>query len=148
MRISDWSSDVCSSDLPSRPIPPKILSAAQDQLDFIEQEKLRELFAQRCLGGHPTGIDTPIFIIECEGDCHSKSGSFAIDEKWFPSLEESLAFLAAEFPIIEKNDFGGTSGKLIRLTLAPVDDKHLIWEVLPIVHRKVVLVFSGCLPSS
>src|SRR3546814_8058388 len=90
MRISDWSSDVCSSDLPSRPIPPKILSAAQDQLDFIEQEKLRELFAQRCLGGHPTGIDTPIFIIECEGDCHSKSGSFAIDEKWFPSLEESL----------------------------------------------------------
>src|SRR3546814_1013118 len=35
------------ADQPSRPIPPKILSAAQDQLDFIEQEKLRELFAQR-----------------------------------------------------------------------------------------------------
>src|SRR3546814_6696083 len=77
------------ADQPSRPIPLKILSAAQDQLDFIEQEKLRELFAQRCLGGHPTGIDMPIFIIECEGDCHSKSGSFAIDEKWFRSEEHT-----------------------------------------------------------
>src|SRR3546814_1537091 len=136
------------ADQPSRPIPPKILSAAHDQLDFIEQEKLRELFAQRCLGGHPTGIDTPIFIIECEGDCHSKSGSFAIDEKWFPSLEESLAFLAAEFPIIEKNDFGGPSGKLIRSTPDPEDDKILLWEVLPTGHRKVVWGFFGWHHSS
>src|SRR3546814_2185093 len=136
LRISDWSSDVCSSDL------------AQDQLDFIEQEKLRELFAQRCLGGHPTGIDTPIFIIECEGDCHSKSGSFAIDEKWFHSLGESLAFLAADFPILEKNDFGGPSGKLIRSTPDPEDDKILLWEVLPTGHRKVVWGFFGWHHSS
>src|SRR3546814_15524644 len=114
LRISDWSSDVCSSDL------------AQDQLDFIEQEKLRELFAQRCLGGHPTGIDTPIFIIECEGDCHSKSGSFAIDEKWFPSLEASLAFLAAEFPTIEKTAFCGPSANLIRYTPPPEDPQILL----------------------
>src|SRR3546814_7272916 len=58
-----------------------------------------------------TRTDTlfPYTTLFRSGDCHSKSGSFAIDEKWFPSLEESLAFLAAEFPIIEKNDFGGPS---------------------------------------
>src|SRR3546814_19828131 len=77
------------ADQPSRPIPPKILSAAQDQLDFIEKEKLRELFAQRCPGGPPNGIDTPIFIIECAGECHSKSGSLAIHDKRFNSLKES-----------------------------------------------------------
>src|SRR3546814_20474576 len=131
MRISDWSSDVCSSDLPSRPIPPKILSAAQDQLDFIEQETLRALFAQRCLGGHATGIDTPIFIIECEGDCHSKSGSFAIAEEWFPSIEEFLAFLVAAFPTFEKTDFGCPTGKLTTPTPVSEDYKILFWDVFP-----------------
>src|SRR3546814_20181684 len=86
------------ADQPSRPIPPKILSAAHDQLDFIEQEKLRELFAQRCLGGHPTGIATPIFIIECEDPRHSKRVSFAIAESWFPSIEASLDFSVSIFP--------------------------------------------------
>src|SRR3546814_16119503 len=78
------------ADQPSRPIPPKILSAAQDQLDFIEPEKLRELFAQRCLGGHPTGLDTPIFIIDCEGNFTSKRGRLDINKNWFPFSEKSL----------------------------------------------------------
>src|SRR3546814_19185028 len=97
-----------------------------------------------------TRTDTlfPYTTLFRSGDCHSKSGSFAIDEKWFPSLEESLAFLAAEFPIIEKNDFGGPSGKLIRSTPDPEDDKILIWEVLPTGHRKVVWGFFGWHHSS
>src|SRR3546814_19712655 len=44
MRISDWSSDVCSSDLPGREPPPS--GGADDFLAFIEHE-LKPLIAQR-----------------------------------------------------------------------------------------------------
>lgn len=132
---------------PSRPLPKAIVDAAADRLKAIEDEKLREQFAQRCLGGHPTGVETPIFVIECEGDCYSKSGRYSIYEKWFPSLEQTLDFLSAEYPM-QPNIGGENPDQIVRATPDPEDDKIVIWEVLPTGHRKAVWGFFGWHHSS
>src|SRR3546814_14989788 len=49
MRISDWSSDVCSSDLPLRPL-------AKDQECFVDFQHVR-VPGDRVLGGGPAAVD-------------------------------------------------------------------------------------------
>lgn len=124
-----------------RKLPENIVAAARERLVALDDTKAREEFAARCMGGHPTGFDTPIYIIECHGDCHSKSGSYAIDNQWFPSLELSLAYLASEYPA--EGDAGDDDADDYQQTPDPEDDKILIWEVLPEGHRKIVWGFFG-----
>lgn len=123
------------------PLPDDIQAAVKERLIQIEADKAAEEFAGRALGGHPTDMEAPIYVIECEGDCHSKSGSFAIDNRWFPSLEGALAFLSEEYPLqtetIDGKEF------ISRLTPDPEDDRILIWEILPSGHRRAVWGFFG-----
>jgi len=125
-----------------RPLPDDVVAAARERLKTIDADKLREDFAKLCLGGHPTGHDAPIFIIECDGDCHSKSGAYAIDNQWFKSLDETLAYLATEFPIDDTEDLGGVI-HTSRSSPDPEDDRIVVWEVLPSGHRKPVWGFFG-----
>lgn len=122
---------------PLNPLPGDVVAAARARLTMIDEQKLREKFAHQCLGGHPTGHDAPIYIIECDGDCHSRSGAYAIDGHWFPSLDAALAFLSSEFP--EEVEDGVT----MRQTPDPEDDLIIVWEVLPSGHRKSVWAFFG-----
>lgn len=124
------------------PLPDEIIIAARERLAVLDAEKVREDFAKLALGGHETGLDHPVYIIECEGNCYSKSGPCAIDYKWFKSLDETLAYMATEFPI-EKHELLGGEEYVARSTPDPEDDKILIWEVLPSAHRKIVWGFLG-----
>lgn len=125
-----------------RPLPADIVEAALERMKSIDAAKLREDFGRLCMGGHPTGIDAPIFIIGCDGDCHSRSGAYAIDNQWFRSLDETLAYLASEFPVEEQEDIGGEK-TTSRSTPDPEDDEIIVWEVLPSGHRRAVWGFFG-----
>src|SRR3546814_1660009 len=81
-------------------------------------------FAVRCLGGHPTGLDASIFVIEADGECQSLNGSHILCDRWFPSLPDALDLLTTEFPDDEA-------------TPCPDDDMILIWEVRPDGFRKL-----------
>src|SRR3546814_16323043 len=62
-------------------------------------------FAVRCLGGHPTGLDASIFVIEADGECQSLNGSHILCDRWFPSLPAALDLLTTEFPDDDQTPF-------------------------------------------
>lgn len=120
-----------------RPLPEHVVTAARARAAIIDEQKMREKFAHQCLGGHPTGQDAPIYVIECDGDCHSRSGAYTINGHWFASLDAALAFLSSEFPEEDRD------GTVSRTTPDPEDDMIIVWEVLPAGHRKSVWAFFG-----
>src|SRR3546814_14373675 len=87
-------------------------------------------FAVRCLGGHPTGLDASIFVIEADGECQSLNGSHILCDRWFPSLPDALDLLTTEFPDDEA-------------TPCPADDMILIWEVRTDGFRKLAWCYFG-----
>lgn len=122
------------------PLPPILVAYARGRCARVELEKAREAFALRCLGGHPHHYDHAVYVIECNGDCYSRSGEYAIDNQWFASLDDALAYLASEFPLEPDAD---NPGQVVRRTPDPEDDRILVWEVLPSGHRKTVWGFYG-----
>ncbi len=99
---------------------------------FIAAEDLR-LLAQRIMGGHPTGYENNVFIIQMEGDSRSKNGSYVLDNTIHQTLDEALEALAVEYPI-ENN---------VRQTPGAEDDQIIVWEVTPEGFRKPAWVFAG-----
>ena len=124
------------------PFHPSLIAWARAKVASFDQRAHEEDFAKRCLGGHPTGYRTPLYIIECEGDCHSESGAYAIDRRWFTSLDETLEYLSSEFPIKLSENLDGERNAS-RATPDPEDDRILVWEVLPSGHRRAVWGFFG-----
>lgn len=127
---------------PYAPLPSDIVAAAKARVTVLDEARERERFAALVMGGHATGHESPIYIIECEGDCHSRSGAYAIDNRWFRSLDQALAHLAEEFPVEEREDIGGEKSTS-RSTPDPEDDMIVVWEVLPSAHRRIVWGFFG-----
>src|SRR3546814_19933984 len=56
MRISDWSSDVCSSDLWGLRLEPVILQAAAERYGYVPLDTPKRLENGKGLGGHPDAI--------------------------------------------------------------------------------------------
>lgn len=138
--LADPARETPAPDKAHKPLPPVLVAYARGRHARAELEKAREAFALRCLGGHPHHYDQPIYVIECDGDCYSRSGQYAIDNQWFPSLDEALAYLASEFPLEPDEN---NPGQMVRQTPDPEDDSILVWEVLPSGHRKTVWGFYG-----
>lgn len=127
---------------PFRPLPADVVSAAREMLIPLDQAAEMEKQAKALLGGTPHESTNPLYVIECEGDCHSKSGSYAIDNTVHDTLDAALAYLSDEFPIEDNEDLGGEvhTG---RSGPDPEDDMIVVWEVLPSGHRKAVWAFLG-----
>src|SRR3546814_15972313 len=56
MRISDWSSDVCSSDLWGLRLEPVILQAAAERYGYVPLDTPKRRENGKGLGGHPDAI--------------------------------------------------------------------------------------------
>src|SRR3546814_20735957 len=84
MRISDWSSDVCSSDLQSPPPQTPLVSAAVQMAALVHRDQrgvgaalcrraaAGDLYHARRFGWHPQGLDRPVTYRPqpgARGDC-------------------------------------------------------------------------------
>lgn len=97
-------------------------------INALDAERLAEAHAAAVFAGRmPHGQETPAFIIERLGDIDGLSLHYSFDD--------ALKSLALEYPR------DAEAGQ--RQTPDPEDDRILIWEVLPSLHRKVVWHFSG-----
>lgn len=125
-----------------KPLPKDVVAAARARADVIrEQKRLRDLGRTLLGGGTHDGPD-PVYVIECEGDMHSLSGTFAFDLTTHPTLDAALALLSAEYCTIQEDD-GDGDVEMVRQSPDPEDDRIIVWEVLPSGHRKAVWGFFG-----
>ncbi len=120
-----------------------IFEAAKEILAVRHELKERQKLAARIMGGHKTGYDQNIFIIEMEGDCHSKSGTYILDNQIFKSLDLALEAMAEEYPIEKNNAWEDEQPIMVRQAPDPEDDKITIWEVTPEGFRRPVWLFAG-----
>lgn len=127
-----------------RPLPSNIVEAARAMLPAIDAALAAEKLGKTLLGGATHDGPDPIYVIECDGDCYSKSGAYAIDYTVHASLKAALAYLCLEFPIEdqESEEAGGEASER-RSCPDPEDDMIVIWEVLPSGHRRAVWAFLG-----
>jgi hypothetical protein len=132
-----------------KPLPREIVEKAREILPLAEAREAMRLRAKALLGGAGHEGSDPIHIVTVEGDLLRRRGLKDFGLTIHPSLDEALAMLAEQYPIVpedqEEAEFHGREpgSVMVRLTPDPEDDRILIWEVLPSGHRKVVWAFSG-----
>jgi uncharacterized protein (DUF3820 family) len=123
--------------------PQSILETAQSMkagiIAAIDEKQLAEAY----LGGKTHDGPAPIYVIECDGDMHSESGTFAFDHKVCPTLDAAFDCLKAEYPKIGGTDEDPETADAYRESPDPEDDKIIIWEILPSGHRKAIWGFFG-----
>lgn len=146
--LADPAREIPSPSRPGRrggghkPLPKDVVAAARKRAEGILELRRRREMVRSVMGGAPHDGPDPIFVIECDGDMHSRSGTFAFDLTSHASLDAALGIIAAEYPTEDQDDgCGGT--ETIRQTPDPEDDMILVWEILPSGHRKVVWGFFG-----
>jgi len=145
--LADPQRDVPSPPRPGRaagghrPLPKDIVDAARERIVRIDAAEAAEKEAKRLLSGGTHAGPDPLYVVECEGDLHSLSGTMVFDMTTHATLGAALAVIDAEYP----RDPDEPSG---RSTPDPEDDRILVWEVLPTGHRRAVWGFFGWHHSS
>lgn len=146
--LADPARDVPSPPRPGRrggghrPLPPHIVAAARVRAEAIlERKRIRDL-GRRLLGGGTHDGPDPVYVIECDGDMHSPSGTYAFDATSYATLDAALAFLSAEYGTVLEDD-GDGDVEMVRQSPDPEDDRIIVWEILPSGHRKAVWGFFG-----